>query len=74
MVLEAARDLGLDLARSWFVGDKSIDVECGHAAGTRAILVRTGHGAQANAGAADFVANDFASAAEFILRTSDASR
>ena len=73
MVLEAARDLGLDLARSWFIGDKAIDVRCGHAAGTRAILVRTGHGHGEDAGRAEFVAKDFASAAAFVLRTSDAS-
>ena len=73
MVFEAARDLGLDLARSWFIGDKAIDVRCGHAAGTRAILVRTGHGHGEEAGRAEFVAKDFASAAAFILRTSDAS-
>lgn len=72
MVIEAARDLRLDLARSWFVGDKAVDVECGHRAGTRAILVRTGHGHAENAPDADFVAKDFASAANFILRTSDA--
>ncbi len=74
MVLEAARDLGLDLGRSWFVGDKAIDVQCGQAAGTRAILVRTGHGAGEDGGAAEFVAKDFASAAGFILRPADASR
>ncbi len=74
MVQEAARDLGLDLGHSWFIGDKAIDVQCGHAAGTRAILVQTGHGLGENAGRAEFVAKDFASAAAFILRTSDASR
>jgi D-glycero-D-manno-heptose 1,7-bisphosphate phosphatase len=73
MVLEAARDLGLDLARSWFVGDKAVDVECGHRAGTRAILVRTGHGHSEDPAGAEFVAKDFASAAHHILRTSDAS-
>ena len=74
MVFEAARALGLDLARSWFVGDKAIDVQCGHAAGTRSILVRTGHGHAEEAGRADFVADDFVSAAAFILRSADASR
>lgn len=74
MVLEAARDLGLDLGRSWFIGDKAIDVQCGHAAGTRAILVRTGHGHGEDAEGAEFVAKDFASAAAFILRPADASR
>lgn len=74
MVFEAARDLGLDLARSWFIGDKAIDVQCGHAAGTRSILVRTGHGSGEDAGSAEFVAKDFSSAAAFILRPADASR
>jgi D-glycero-D-manno-heptose 1,7-bisphosphate phosphatase len=45
MVLEAAQDLGLDLARSWFIGDKDIDMECGRRAGTRTIRVGAGMGA-----------------------------
>lgn len=73
MVLEAARDLDLDLSRSWFVGDKAVDVECGRRAGARSILVRTGHGHAEDASGAEFVAKDFASAADLILRTSDAS-
>ena len=72
MVFAAARDLGLDLARSWFVGDKAIDVQCGRAAGVRAILVQTGYGRNEDATGAEFVAKDFASAAAFILKTSDA--
>ncbi len=73
MLLEAARDLGLDLARSWMVGDKAADVQCGLAAGTRAVLVRTGHGRDDNADGAHFVAKDIASAADFILSHSGAS-
>jgi D-glycero-D-manno-heptose 1,7-bisphosphate phosphatase len=73
MVLEAARDLRLDLARSWFVGDKDIDVQCGLNAGTRAVLVRTGHGRDAAAAGTHFVAKDIASAADFILSGSGAS-
>lgn len=43
-----ARDaLGIDLARSYMVGDKRIDLECGAAAGVRkSLLVRTGYGAE----------------------------
>ena len=73
MVLEAVRDLSLDVARSWFIGDKAIDVECGLGAGARAILVRTGHGATEDGAGAHFVAKDIASAAEFILSDSGAS-
>ena len=42
MILEAQQDHALDLARSFMVGDKPIDVECGRNAGVRTILVRTG--------------------------------
>ncbi len=44
MVLDAARDLGIDLARSWVIGDKWGDVQLGHRMGGRSILVRTGWG------------------------------
>src|SRR5262249_49424999 len=46
LLLRAAADLGLDLARSWLVGDKVSDLEAGAAAGCRTVLVRTGHGRQ----------------------------
>lgn len=37
----AARDLGLDLARSWYVGDRLKDVEPATRLGGRAILIET---------------------------------
>jgi len=46
MIQQAARDLNLDLAASWLIGDTSIDVETGKNAGLNTILVRTGHGGQ----------------------------
>jgi D-glycero-D-manno-heptose 1,7-bisphosphate phosphatase len=42
MLLQAARDLDLDLRRSWFVGDILDDVEAGNRAGCRTILVDLG--------------------------------
>jgi D-glycero-D-manno-heptose 1,7-bisphosphate phosphatase len=39
MLLDAARQHGLDLAASWMVGDGLNDIQAGHAAGCRAILV-----------------------------------
>jgi D-glycero-D-manno-heptose 1,7-bisphosphate phosphatase len=38
MLLDAARDLDLDLSRSWLVGDAPRDIEAGKAAGCRTIL------------------------------------
>jgi D-glycero-D-manno-heptose 1,7-bisphosphate phosphatase len=40
----AAREHALDLAASWVVGDRYADLEMGHAAGGRGILVMTGYG------------------------------
>src|SRR5712691_3723777 len=37
MVFEAQREHDIDLARSFFVGDKAIDIECGRNAGVRTI-------------------------------------
>jgi D-glycero-D-manno-heptose 1,7-bisphosphate phosphatase len=67
MVLEAVRDLNLDPARSWFVGDKAIDAECGRRAGTGTILVRTGHGHGESGAHADSVAATFPEAADLVL-------
>lgn len=67
MVFEAAAEHGLDLARSWFIGDKESDIECGRRAGTRTVLVRTGYGAECRC-AADLIAADLADAAEKVLR------
>jgi histidinol-phosphate phosphatase family protein len=47
LVLDSARRNGIDLARSFMVGDKRIDLECGRAAGVReSFLVGTGNGAE----------------------------
>jgi D-glycero-D-manno-heptose 1,7-bisphosphate phosphatase len=44
-VFDARDEFGLDLASSFFVGDKLLDVECGWNAGVKkSILVRTGYG------------------------------
>jgi D-glycero-D-manno-heptose 1,7-bisphosphate phosphatase len=67
MMLEAQRDHRLDLSRSWFVGDKTSDIECGRNAGVRTILLETGYDAgEANCGA-NFVAPNLAHAADIIL-------
>jgi D-glycero-D-manno-heptose 1,7-bisphosphate phosphatase len=66
MVLEAAADFSIDLARSFFIGDKSLDIECGRRAGTRTIQVLTGYGADQPAGA-DFVAADVIQAVRLVL-------
>lgn len=45
LLLQAAKDLSLDLKRSWMIGDAWSDVQAGEAAGTQGtILLRTGRG------------------------------
>jgi D-glycero-D-manno-heptose 1,7-bisphosphate phosphatase len=40
MLLQAARELDIDLERSWMVGDSARDIEAGKAAGVRTVRVR----------------------------------
>lgn len=39
MILRAAKDHEIELAQSWIVGDRWSDIQAGHNAGTRAVLV-----------------------------------
>ena len=69
MALRAARDLSLDLSRSWFVGDILDDVEAGARAGCRTVLVDLGTEPQPQSALRrpDFVARDTAHALAIIL-------
>jgi D-glycero-D-manno-heptose 1,7-bisphosphate phosphatase len=71
MLRAAADEFAISLPDSVLVGDRVNDIRAGHAAGTRAILVRTGHGARetafAEASEADFIADDLAAAVDEIL-------
>jgi histidinol-phosphate phosphatase family protein len=45
LLVQAAKELSLDLQRSWMIGDAWSDVQAGQAAGVRqAILLKTGRG------------------------------
>lgn len=65
----AAEEHGLDVARSFFIGDKVSDVLPASRLGGQGILVRTGYGAESEAGAPldTWVADDLAGAARRIL-------
>ena len=67
MILQAARDHHIDLARSFFIGDKEIDAECGRNAGVRTIRVRTGFDKMTDGSCADWVAEDLKHAADIVL-------
>jgi D-glycero-D-manno-heptose 1,7-bisphosphate phosphatase len=74
LILQAAADWDVDLARSWVVGDKACDLELARSAGCHAALVRTGYGVRteeelkARGAFSCVVADDLAGVAEEILK------
>lgn len=65
LILQAERALKIDLAHSYMVGDKLIDVQAAQAAGVQPILVGTGYGIKEKATlpwGVPFVADLFAAA------------
>ena len=44
LIFNAQRDLNIDLARSWYVGDATADLGAAENSGVSSILVETGHG------------------------------
>jgi D-glycero-D-manno-heptose 1,7-bisphosphate phosphatase len=74
MLRRAAADLDLDLASSFIVGDRLLDIEAGRAVGARGILVRTGYGRTDEARRdrrvePDVVVDNLIGAVAWILRT-----
>lgn len=73
-LFDARDEFGLDLARSYMVGDKRIDLECGWNAGVKqCLLVRTGYGASQERKCAErlrqaVIVDDLDAAADWILR------
>ena len=74
LVHQAAEDLGIDLSRSWMIGDRWGDVQVAARAGLAGgILVRTGYGRSSEAHPVDdvgaaFIADDVMEAASWLLR------
>ena len=66
MILDAAAALGLDLARSWMVGDRWRDIDCGQRAGLRTVFIDFGY-TEALHSPPDFTVSSFPAAAGIIL-------
>jgi D-glycero-D-manno-heptose 1,7-bisphosphate phosphatase len=77
LFLNAKNDFDIDLKNSFMLGDKATDVEAGHNAGCKSILLKTGYGEQVLSGTyqsvpdADYIADDIVDAAEWILKNSN---
>jgi D,D-heptose 1,7-bisphosphate phosphatase len=70
MLLQAARDLQLDLSQSWLIGDQARDVQAGRAAGCRTVLITHGTDDPASDEAdVTEMASSFAHAVEVVLRS-----
>lgn len=66
---EAEKEYGIDLKKSFVVGDRKSDIEMGSMAGCRTILVLTRNGVKTKDGVeADFVAKDLLEAARWIIK------
>jgi len=44
MLVQAAREMNIDLTRSYIIGDRYNDMEAGKKAGVKCVLVKTGFG------------------------------
>ncbi len=75
-LFDARDEFGVELAQSYMVGDKLIDLECGWNAGVKqSVLVRTGYGTKVEAGHPDavkraMVCDNILGVAEWILKWS----
>jgi D-glycero-D-manno-heptose 1,7-bisphosphate phosphatase len=66
MLLDAARALNLDLSRSWMVGDRWRDIDCGRRAGVRTVFIDFGYAEELRA-QPDFTVASFSAAVAAIL-------
>lgn len=74
MIYESAKEFGINLCKSYLVGDSVSDVECGMQAGIKTVLVLTGYGndhlsiLQKENKIPIFVASNFNDACQFIKK------
>jgi D-glycero-D-manno-heptose 1,7-bisphosphate phosphatase len=66
MVLDAAAALGIDLSRSWMIGDRWRDVDCGNRAGVRTVFIDFGYSDKLRS-APQFTVKTFSEAVSTIL-------
>lgn len=70
LLLEAAKKHGIDLKKSFMVGDRWKDIEAGRRAGVKTIWIDCGYAEQPASGQ-DCTVSSFAAAAEWMIRTGE---
>jgi hypothetical protein len=74
MITSAGARHGIDLARSWVIGDILDDVEAGRRAGCRTVLINNGHESEwilTPDRRPHYIAGDLVSAAQHIVESSE---
>jgi D-sedoheptulose 7-phosphate isomerase len=69
LLLEAQRKHNIDLARSFFVGDRWRDIDAGHAAGCRTVLIDHGYRERKPARPAEATVRSLREAVDWIVRS-----
>lgn len=69
MLLDAAQALGIDMARSWMVGDRWRDVDCGKRAGVKTVFIDFGYSEEFSS-LPDYTVRTFPEAVAVILGAS----
>ncbi len=71
MMKQAALDFGIDMSKSFVIGDRTVDILSGKRAGCKTILVRTGHAGRDGKHdvKADYEVNNLVEAAEIIKKS-----
>ena len=69
LIKDAAKEFEIDLSKSYMIGEMKRDIEMGHNAGCKSILVLTGKGMKEKENSkADYVAKDLVDAAKWITK------
>ena len=67
MLLDAAKALNIDLSRSWMVGDRWRDIDCGKRAGVKTVFIDYTYDEVLQA-KPDYTVSNFKTATEVILK------
>ncbi|MBH8565466.1 HAD family hydrolase [Nostoc sp. CENA67] len=73
LILRAAAQQNIDLSNSWFIGDSLCDVEAGHSAGCKTILIDKGNQSESQISCleiADYIVSNLSIAAQAICKHS----